>query len=160
MLDFSRFVTERSFLSVYSLVDSPVGDHQHQGPGDHQDQRGLGPWVAEGCARKQVRIAAILMLFFRYRLEFFTTYMETFVDSCPSFAEFNHFFQFCITLFHLFTLSSSKNRASEWKWTKFAVSFSFYRFTLLEQRLVRSKREGLRKSDMCHSSVTIWRTKQ
>lgn len=34
------------------------------------------------------------------------------------------------------------------------------KFTLLEQRLVRSKREGLRKSDMCHSSVTIWRTKQ
>jgi len=34
------------------------------------------------------------------------------------------------------------------------------KFTLLEHRLVRSKREGLRKSDMCHSSVTIWRTKQ
>ena len=43
MLDFSRFLTVRCFLSVYSLVDSPVGDHQQQGPGDHQDQRGLGP---------------------------------------------------------------------------------------------------------------------
>lgn len=34
------------------------------------------------------------------------------------------------------------------------------RFSLLELRLVKSKREGLRKSDMCHSSVTIWRSKQ
>lgn len=34
------------------------------------------------------------------------------------------------------------------------------RFSLLELRQVKSKREGLRKSDMCHSSVTIWRSKQ
>ncbi|XP_022795566.1 uncharacterized protein LOC111334145 isoform X1 [Stylophora pistillata] len=34
------------------------------------------------------------------------------------------------------------------------------KFSLLELRLVKSKREGLRKSDMCHSSVTIWRSKQ
>ncbi|KAJ7357749.1 hypothetical protein OS493_023223 [Desmophyllum pertusum] len=31
------------------------------------------------------------------------------------------------------------------------------KFTLLEQCTVSGKREGLRKSDMCHSSVTIWR---
>ncbi|XP_073227915.1 uncharacterized protein [Porites lutea] len=31
------------------------------------------------------------------------------------------------------------------------------KFELVETRLVSSKREGLRKSDMCHSSVTIWR---
>ena len=37
--DFSRFVINLCFLSVCSLVDSPVGDHQQQGPGDHQDQR-------------------------------------------------------------------------------------------------------------------------
>ena len=53
---------------MFSLVDSPLGDHQHQGPGDHQDQRGLGPRVAESCARKQVRIVVILMFLFRYRL--------------------------------------------------------------------------------------------
>ena len=52
--DFSRFVINLCFLSVCSLVDSPVGDHQQQGPGDHQDQRGLGLRVAESCARKQV----------------------------------------------------------------------------------------------------------
>jgi len=33
------------------------------------------------------------------------------------------------------------------------------KFDLLETRLVPSRREGLRKSDMCHSSVTIWRLK-
>ena len=55
-LDFSRFVIDLCFLSVYSLVDSSVGDHQHQGPGGHQDQRGLGPRVSESCAGKQVRI--------------------------------------------------------------------------------------------------------
>ena len=42
----------------------------------------------------------------------------------------------------------------------YQCSLSTLRFSLLELRLVKSKREGLRKSDMCHSSVTIWRSKQ
>ena len=39
----------------------------------------------------------------------------------------------------------------------FILVLLFLRFELLETRLVSSKREGLGKSDMCHSSVTIWR---
>ena len=35
VLDSSRFGVNLCFLSVYSLVDSSVGDHQQQGPGDH-----------------------------------------------------------------------------------------------------------------------------
>jgi len=65
-LNFSRFVIDLCFFSVYSLVDSSVGDHQRQGPGGHQDQRGLGPRVVESCSRKQVRILLILMFLFRY----------------------------------------------------------------------------------------------
>ena len=64
MLNFSRFVIDLCFLSVYSLVDSSVGDHQHRGPGGHQDQRGLGPRVSESCARKQVRIVINRFMFF------------------------------------------------------------------------------------------------
>ena len=51
---------------LFSLVDSSLGDYQLEGPGGHQDQRGLGPRVAESCPGKQVRVVFVLTSCWRF----------------------------------------------------------------------------------------------